>query len=157
MPPAARVAPVVADTDGDVRAIAMSGTTVFLGGAFTVVNRLDAQRPRRGQRTTGALKTASNPGPDGQVNALAVRNSTLYVGGSFANVAGQPRRNFAAVDTATGALGRLAAQRHHHRAATPDPSTRSRSAARRCSSAVRFNGPLSQTSLVAFDLDTRAT
>jgi len=38
------------------------------------------------------------------VSALAMHGNTLYVGGRFTSVAGQVRRNLAAIDVATGAL-----------------------------------------------------
>ncbi len=74
------------------------------------------------------------------------------MGGSFANVAGQPRRNFAAVDTASGALTDF-----QYSATSIGGSTASVDALAISNATLfiggRFNGPLSQNSLVALDLN----
>ncbi|MEZ5291694.1 MAG: hypothetical protein R2745_11455 [Vicinamibacterales bacterium] len=71
----------------------------FLGGRFVVggrvvgVLRLDAA----GRRSPWAVEI------DGQVYAMTRAGSRLYLAGTFATVAGQPRRNVAAVDVGSGA------------------------------------------------------
>jgi hypothetical protein len=105
-------------TNGKTYALAQLGNTVFVGGSFkkainpngqkTVVANLAAF-----DITTGAHIPAFAPtveftlvADQPEVDALAVSTdgSTLYIGGRFDTVDGQPRQNFAAVDTATGAL-----------------------------------------------------
>ena len=87
-----------------VNALALSGSTLYVGGSFTTMGGA----PRAGlaalQVGTGAA-TAWDPSPPlpGQtINALAVSGSTVYLGGSFTAMGGQPRSNIAAVDAATG-------------------------------------------------------
>ncbi len=98
-----------AATNGPVRALAVDGATVHVGGAFT-----EAAGTPRGNLasfldvpgTAGAL-LAPNPDLDGAVNALALGGGTLFAGGEFAHVNGSvPRNRIAAFDpaslTATG-------------------------------------------------------
>jgi hypothetical protein len=105
-------------TNGKVFALARWGNTLFVGGKFkkavsptgqkTTVANLAAFDMTTGTHipsfapTIAFTQVVDQP----EVDALAVSTdgSTLYVGGSFDTVDGQPRQNFAAVDTATGAL-----------------------------------------------------
>jgi hypothetical protein len=91
---------------GEVRALAVVGTTLYVGGEFDHAGG----RPRA---NLAALDTktgdafAWNPGTNAEpfgVRILVARGSALYVGGDFTKVAGQPRRGVAAVDLRTGAL-----------------------------------------------------
>jgi hypothetical protein len=65
--------------------------------------------------TTGAPVSAWKPGVtnnDGtrsEVRALEVWGGKVYIGGNFAAVGGQPRRNLAAVDAATGTVSPFSA------------------------------------------------
>jgi hypothetical protein len=84
-------------TGGSVETLAISGTTLLVGGGFTSVNgtprsRLAALSP------TGAL-LSWNPGVTGAVRSIDVDSatSTAYLGGSFSTVGGQTRGNAAAV------------------------------------------------------------
>ena len=83
----------------------------YVGGAFSSV---DGQ-PRWNLahvRADGTLNPDFRPDPFGQINpdyfgsveALFLHEGVLYVGGRFDVVAGQPRRNLAALDAATGTL-----------------------------------------------------
>jgi Domain of unknown function (DUF5122) beta-propeller len=100
-------------------ALAQSGNTIFVGGTFGKVvspdgtQKLDAKALAAFDMTTGAWVPTFTPSVTNTiatgaaaVRALAVSNdgSILYVGGKFDTVDGQPRQNFAAVDTASGAL-----------------------------------------------------
>ncbi len=105
-------------TNGKVFALAQSGNTLFVGGKFKKAISPNGQKTTVANlaafdMTTGAhiptfvptvefTQVADQP----EVGALAVSTdgSTLYIGGTFDTVDGQPRENFAAVDTATGAL-----------------------------------------------------
>ncbi|MET0416595.1 MAG: delta-60 repeat domain-containing protein [Actinoplanes sp.] len=96
--------------NGEVRAFAEVGNTIYVGGTFTQlrtgVNAAWIDRPYlfAYDRTTGALSSSFLPVLDGAVNALAVNAAgQLIVGGTFKNVNGVERRNLVALDPATGA------------------------------------------------------
>nr|WP_245730378.1 delta-60 repeat domain-containing protein [Micromonospora pallida] len=96
--------------NGDVKAFAEIGDTVYAGGSFTSVKSPgDAGWTTRNylfayDRATGALKTSFVPVLDGAVHALAVNpDGKLIVGGNFKNVNGVSRKNLVALDPATGA------------------------------------------------------
>ena len=79
-------------TGGTVSALAVRGTTVYAGGAFTTVGAGATPRIRIAafDASTG-VATDWNPGASGAVNALAPARGALYVGGSFTLVgSGEP-------------------------------------------------------------------
>jgi 6-phosphogluconolactonase (cycloisomerase 2 family) len=85
-----------------VDALALSGSTLYAGGAFTS----DGLNNLAGFNTsTGA--TTFDPDVSGQVDSLLVDGTTLYVGGEFTTVGSSPavQRNLvAAFDTGSGQL-----------------------------------------------------
>lgn len=91
--------------NGRVDAIAVSGSTVFVAGNFTLANGVPRNRVASFQAapgTAGALLPA-NPNFDGPVTALVLRQGTLYAGGDFTKVNGSvPRRGLAALDPVSG-------------------------------------------------------
>ncbi|MFG1917141.1 hypothetical protein [Micromonospora sp. NPDC048898] len=97
--------------DGETRAFAQVGNTVFVGGSFTQIRQTASsawvvQRYLFAyDRITGTMSTTFLPVLDGAVNTLvAGPGGTLIVGGSFKNVNGVSRRNLVALDPATGAI-----------------------------------------------------
>lgn len=105
-------------TNGFVRSIAKFGNRIYIGGKFTLVKACPpGQSCGAGIRvnnvaafdaTTGAAIQGFSPdvtgGTDVTVYALAVLDGKLFIGGRFSAVDGTARRNFAAVDAATGAI-----------------------------------------------------
>ncbi|MFG1603920.1 hypothetical protein [Actinoplanes sp. NPDC049265] len=96
--------------NGDVRAFAQIGNTIYAGGGFTGVKAAGAASWSAASylvaydATTGALKTGFTPTFDGPVQALAVSpDGKLIVGGNFGTVNGVARKNLVEVDPATGA------------------------------------------------------
>lgn len=100
------------EPDGPVHAIAHSGNTVFIGGAFTTVTNpaTDEIVDRGGlaafDATSGELRRGWSPSADGDVLALTVSAdaSRIVVGGKFLHVNETPRRRLAALDPTSGAL-----------------------------------------------------
>ncbi|WP_433051486.1 delta-60 repeat domain-containing protein [Dactylosporangium sp. CS-033363] len=95
-------------TDGEVRAFAVVGDTVVVGGDFDTVT--DAQRKVRYNRknlfayraTTGEILPFA-PQPDAPVFTLATGpNNTVYAGGQFKRIAGGEQRGLAQLNLADG-------------------------------------------------------
>jgi hypothetical protein len=91
---------------GTVKVIVVSGTTVYIGGAFNCVG---CSGPNIGvfrnniaaiDAVTGT-PTAWSPWA-GDVRALAVDGPVVYVAGAFVSLGGQPRNCIGAVDVVTG-------------------------------------------------------
>ncbi len=86
-----------------------SGTTLFIGGRFTMAGGL--ARPRLAElELSSGQGTAWNPAPDGIVRALVQDGDLLYVGGGFTAVdGGAPgsRNYLAALDTTATAPGSM--------------------------------------------------
>jgi beta-propeller uncharacterized protein DUF5122 len=92
-----------ADQNGTVwtLALALDGSTLFVGGDFSVIGgqvrhlfaALDAQ--------TGAPRPFDPQVSGGRVDAIAVSGSRVYLGGGFYQVSGQYRYNVAALDLPT--------------------------------------------------------
>jgi hypothetical protein len=104
------------DADGEVMALATSGTKVYAGGAFTFIGGVQRVGAAAFDTQTGGTLTtwdpeifdANAPPPvfQGIVYALAPFGSTMYVGGRFTHVGnGSPvqRDSIAAVDLVNGA------------------------------------------------------
>ncbi|GAA2390807.1 PKD domain containing protein [Dactylosporangium salmoneum] len=94
--------------DGEVRAFAVVGDTVVVGGDFTTVT--DAKRTVRYKRnnlfayraTTGEILPFA-PQPDAPVLTLATgANNTVYAGGSFQRIGGASQRGLAQLNLADG-------------------------------------------------------
>ncbi len=93
-----------------VNALALSGTTLYVGGNFSTI--AGATRTHLAQLNITGAATAWNPNLGNTVSALSIQGTTLYVGGAFTNVLASTstplaRSNFAAYDTTTGNLSNL--------------------------------------------------
>ena len=102
------VLPFDGDVDGPVRALALAGDTMYLGGAFTSVNGSIAslKRDRRNlaavDATTG-IDRGWDPDADNAVTALTVVGDTVFAGGAFGMVnRTTPRQRLAAFDALSG-------------------------------------------------------
>src|SRR5436190_1377034 len=90
----------------NIRALARSGSTLFVGGSFSSIggktrNALAALDGSTGKATSwdaGANNASGSP----RVEALTVSGSTLFVGGIFTGIGGESAGNVAALDVSTG-------------------------------------------------------
>ncbi len=97
-------------TNGRVTAIAVVGSTAYIGGDFTAV-RAAGKAAGKGNiarshaaavdLATGAL-LPWNPAPDGNVRAIAATATSVYLGGEFQNAGGASADHITAVDPNTG-------------------------------------------------------
>nr|WP_239099131.1 hypothetical protein [Micromonospora andamanensis] len=97
--------------DGEARAFAEIGNTVFVGGSFTQIRQTASSAWTARSylfaydRASGTISTAFLPVLDGAVNSLiAGPGGTLIVGGAFKNVNGVSRRNLVALEPSTGMI-----------------------------------------------------
>ena len=88
-------------SNGSVGDLAVSGGTLYAGGAFWSIGGQARSYIAALDTTTGSA-TAWNPNASGPVSVLAVSGGTVYVGGQFTSIGGQARNNIAALDAATG-------------------------------------------------------
>ena len=88
-----------AHADGEVTALALSGSTLYVGGSFTNIGGAPRQHIAEIDAATGTA-AAWDPGANGHVSALAVDGSSIDVGGDFTSIAGQARQGLAQIDLA---------------------------------------------------------
>ncbi len=81
-----------------------SGSRLYVGGDFTVVDGQARAHVAVFDTATGALVDDFVPRTDGQVRGFGFAGSTVYVGGNFRAANSQPRKLLAAFDAGTGAL-----------------------------------------------------
>jgi hypothetical protein len=90
-----------------VKALALRGSSVYVGGIFTIMKGVAATRIAKID-FNGNVDTSFNlPGvvsADGTVHALTVVGSDLYIAGEFTSYRGTPVSKIARVDADTGAL-----------------------------------------------------
>jgi hypothetical protein len=96
--------------DNVVRAIAVAGDAVWIGGDFQTVSGSTRDSLARLNATSGALDPVKHRINGGTPRALAVGHGRLYVGGLFTGVDDVSRSNVAAFDLATGDLSSWAAR-----------------------------------------------
>jgi hypothetical protein len=96
------------DLNGAVAAIAVAGSTVYLGGAFAGANAVNGSLTRNrlaAVDATTALALPWDPNANNTVNSLAVSGASVFIGGDFSGAAaidGKTRTRVAAVDGETG-------------------------------------------------------
>lgn len=71
--------------NGQVNAIVISGTDLYVGGNFTMAGGTSANYVARWD---GSSWSALGAGTDGMVNAIAINGNSVYVGGNFTTAGG---------------------------------------------------------------------
>jgi hypothetical protein len=92
------------DTDGDVYAMALDGTTLYIGGNFTLVGATARNGIAAINAQTGSL-LSWNPGVTGgafKLKKIIPYNGQVYVFGDFTVAGGAARNGVAAIDAVTG-------------------------------------------------------
>jgi len=90
------------NASGTVEAIAVNGSTVYLGGSFTKVGGKGHQRVAAVDATTGAPIASFKPTVNAEVLGLAVHGSDVYLGGNFTTVNGASRTYLVALNGSSG-------------------------------------------------------
>jgi hypothetical protein len=93
--------------NGVVRALALSGGRLYLGGDFTRVSDQRHVRLAAVDSGTGEVQPWAASATGGMVSALAVKSGQLYVGGNFTSLSGGERPYLGRVSMSTGLLGTL--------------------------------------------------
>src|SRR4051794_28643994 len=91
--------------DFRARALAVTNTTVYVGGAFSVANGVSRTRLAAFNASNGALLNWT-PTADAQVLAMTLTpdGSKIVVGGQFATLSGASAYGMGALDAGTGAV-----------------------------------------------------
>jgi hypothetical protein len=92
--------------NGDVKALALSGSTLYVGGTFSYINGLSrpvvaALNATTGKPSAWTPRPLANISSEREVDAIAVDGSTVYVGGFFDKIGGQSRKSVAALSAST--------------------------------------------------------
>jgi len=94
-----------AEADNTVAAMVVSGSYVYIGGAFSMVRKSTSSSSylSRLNIVTGERDTTWTPEPDAGVNTIVVNGSDIYVGGDFTTIGGLPRNYIAKLNNTNGA------------------------------------------------------
>jgi hypothetical protein len=96
------------NANSGVYALAISGSTLYIGGAFTTIGTPAVTRNRIAELDIAGAGLPTDWSPNitnGDVQVIAVSGSTVYAGGGFTNAGtagGQARSYIAALDATTG-------------------------------------------------------
>ncbi|MFN2469280.1 MAG: hypothetical protein ABR521_14270, partial [Gaiellaceae bacterium] len=86
---------------GVVETLAVSGSTIYAGGAFNSIGG-QTRNSLAALSAADGTATAWNPNPNSEVAALLVSGGLVYAGGFFTSIGGEPRNKIAAIDASDG-------------------------------------------------------
>ena len=98
-----RLSSLVATTDPPVQALAIYGSTIYVGGLFNQIGGRSRTNLAAISTRTGSASSWIS-GADGIVSAMAVSPSSLYAGGSFESAGGREHDYLAVLDPSTRAF-----------------------------------------------------
>jgi uncharacterized repeat protein (TIGR01451 family) len=84
-----------------ISALAVSGSTLFVGGRFGHIGDKDRNHLAALDTSTGVASNWNPQMNSSGVSALAVSGSSLFVGGNYSSIGGQSRNNLAELSTST--------------------------------------------------------
>jgi hypothetical protein len=96
--------PWAPEADDQVKALAVSGSTVYVAGEFSRIGHQYQDGLAAVDATTGRVSRGFHHRLDGRVNAVVAASGRLYVGGTFSEVDNQDRSRLAAFNLSTGTL-----------------------------------------------------
>jgi len=92
------------ENDIVARSLTVSGSSVYVGGAFTGVGGNTGFANLASIDINGTVNTGWTPQVDEDVIMLTVANNTVYVGGSFNTIDGNSRRRLGAIAIGSGSV-----------------------------------------------------
>lgn len=92
------------DVAGDVRALALSGSHLLIGGTFTTVGGATHKKLASLDASTGVVNPAWRASAGGTVRDMVINGNTAYFGGVFTRQNGQVQGGLGAVTVDTGKL-----------------------------------------------------
>lgn len=98
------VLPFRADASARVRALALSGDRLFIGGDFTSIAGQSRSRLAEVNAQTGAVATGFRVNTTSAVRALAIGGNQLVVGGQFGQISGVAQARLALVNLTTNSV-----------------------------------------------------
>ena len=93
-----------ADTNGTVRALGTTGTSVWVGGDFTALGGAAKARIAKLDAGTATVDRGFSASANGGVRTVEVGGGDLFIGGGFSAVNGVSRGRLAKLDANTGAV-----------------------------------------------------
>ncbi|HYK46231.1 MAG TPA: T9SS type A sorting domain-containing protein, partial [Parafilimonas sp.] len=93
-----------AGINGWVRAIAMNGANLLIGGDFNFCKGAPRRYAAKIDSATGLVNTSWDPSPNGYIYAINSSGTNIYLGGNYSQLAGVTRTSLGSVSASNGAV-----------------------------------------------------